>query len=108
MGGLLLHLRPHHHLELVLQLNADVGCDVGGQLVAGALEAVDHLLELAQQGVPGLLVLLLNVGLQLLDVCNITVNTTNSSWSHDKRFQAKKMLIKQRLASLGLEFDYYH
>lgn len=79
MDGRLLHLLPHHHLELVLELNADVGCDVVGQLVAGALEAVNHLLELAQQGVPRLLVLLLHVGLQLLDICNITVSTTSSS-----------------------------
>lgn len=79
MDGVLLHLLPNHHLELVLELNTDVGGDVVGQLVAGALEAVNHLLELAQQGVPGLLVLLLHVGLQLLDICNVTGNTANSS-----------------------------
>lgn len=94
-GGLLPHLRPNHHLELVLELNADVGCDVAGQLVAGALEAVDHLLELAQQGVPGLVVLLLHVGLQLLDICNNTTNSSNPFTQKDTNKTMVSLIISR-------------
>lgn len=62
----------HHHLDLVLDLRADVGRDVAGQLIGGALEAFHHLLELADHGVARLLLSLLpvlHVILQLLDVC---------------------------------------
>lgn len=55
----------------MLDLCPDVSCDVIGQLIRGALEAVDHLLELANHGVPCLLLPLLSVlhmGLKLLDV----------------------------------------
>lgn len=63
----------HHHLDLVLDLRAHVGRDVVGQLIGGALEAVHHLLELADQGVACLLLPLfavLHVSLELLDVCD--------------------------------------
>lgn len=57
----------------MLDLGPDASCDVVRQLIGGALKAVDHLLELANQGVPRLLFSLLSVlqmGLQLLDVCD--------------------------------------
>lgn len=54
----------------MLHLNPDVSCDVTGQLIGGALEGVNHLLQLADYRVPVLLFLLLHVGLQLLDICN--------------------------------------
>lgn len=57
----------------MLDLGPDASRDVVGQLVGGALKTVNHLLELADQGVPCLLVSLLSVlqmGLQLLDVCD--------------------------------------
>lgn len=66
------YVLSHHHLDLVLDLGPDVGGDVVGQLIGGALEVVHHLLELADHGVPRLLLPLppvLDVGLQLLDVC---------------------------------------
>lgn len=62
----------NHHLDLVLDLGPDASCDVVGQLIGGALKTVNHLLELANQRVPCLLFSLLSVlqmGLQLLDVC---------------------------------------
>lgn len=55
----------------MLDLCPDISCDVTGQLISGALEAVDHLLELANHRVSCLLLSLLfvlHVGLKLLDV----------------------------------------
>lgn len=69
-GGDSRNLLADHHLQLVLHLHADVSCDASGQLIGGALEAVNHLLQLSQEGVPVLLLPLLHVGLQLLYVCN--------------------------------------
>lgn len=63
----------HHHLDLVLDLRADVGRDVVGQLIVGVLEAFHHLLELANHRIACLLLPLfpvLHVILQLLDVCH--------------------------------------
>lgn len=60
------YILSHHHLDLVLDLSPDASCDVIGQLIGGALEAVNHLLELAKQGVSCLMIFLifvLNVGL---------------------------------------------
>lgn len=80
----------HHHLDLVLDLGAHVGGDVVGQLIGGALEAVHHLLELADQGVACLLLPLfavLHVSLQLLDVCDQkeTKETTQESMPVESR-----------------------
>lgn len=61
----------HHHLDLVLHLRADIGRNIVGQLISGALEAVHHLLKLADQGIACLLLSLfpvLHVSLELLDV----------------------------------------
>ena len=66
------YVLSHHHLDLMLDLGPDVGGDAVGQLIGGALEAVHHLLELADHGVPRLLLPLpsvLDVSLELLDVC---------------------------------------
>lgn len=68
---LLGHILSHHHLDLVLDLSPHARCDVAGQLIAGALEAVHHLLELLHHGVSSLRLPLLPVpcvSLQLLDV----------------------------------------
>lgn len=55
----------------MLDLSPDISRDVGDQLISGALKAVYHLLELANQWVPTLLLSLLSVlhmSLKLLDV----------------------------------------
>lgn len=70
--GRVRYILSHHHLHLVLDLGPDRGRDAAGQLIGGALEAIDHLLELRDHGVPRLLLPLLpvlHVGVELLDVC---------------------------------------
>lgn len=65
------YILSHHHLDLMLDFSPDVSCDVVAQLISGALEVVDHLLELANHGVSCILVSLLSVlhmSLKLLDV----------------------------------------
>lgn len=55
----------------MLDLSPNISRDVIGQLIGGGLKAVNHLLELANQGVPCLLLSLLPVlhmVLKLLDV----------------------------------------
>lgn len=44
------HLLPHHQLDLMLDLSPDVRCDAIGQLIGGALEAVQHTLQLVNHG----------------------------------------------------------
>lgn len=66
----------------MLDLCPDSSCDVIGQLISGALEALDHLLELADHGVSCLLISLLSVlhvSLKLLDVCNVESQMKNIS-----------------------------
>lgn len=66
-------LPAHDDVQLVLHLGMDAGGDGGGQLLRGALEGADELPELVQQRVPHLLLsnlLVLQVSLQLLDICN--------------------------------------
>lgn len=65
------HILSHHHLDLVLDLGPHISRDVIGQLIGGALEGLDGLLELADHGVSCLLLsllLVLHVALELLDV----------------------------------------
>lgn len=90
--GPLRYVLSHHHLHLVLDLGPDGGCDAAGQLISGALKAVDHLLELPDHGVPCVLLSLLpvlHVGVELLDVCrdqNIFLSHTEnqpSCWFHN-------------------------
>lgn len=60
-------------MQLMLHLSMDTGCDSGSQLLGGALEGADELSKLIQQRVPGLLfsyLLVLQVSLKLLDICN--------------------------------------
>lgn len=60
-------------MQLMLHLSMDAGCDSGSQLLGGALEGADELSKLIQQRVPGLLfsyLLVLQVSLKLLDICN--------------------------------------
>lgn len=67
------NLLAHDDVQLVLHLSMDTGCDGGRQLLRGALEGADELPELVQQRVPHLLLshlLVLQVSLQLLDICN--------------------------------------
>lgn len=67
-----LALLSHDHVELTLDIRAHAGRHSGGQLVLRTLERVHHLLQLTNHGIPCILVLLfpvLNVCLQLLDVC---------------------------------------
>lgn len=66
------YVLSHHHLHLVLNLRPNGSADAAGQLIRVPLEAVHHLLELSDHGVPGLLLPLLSalhVNLKLLDVC---------------------------------------
>lgn len=65
----------------MLDLGTDAGCDVSGKLVSGILEAVNHLLELTKHRVSCILIsllLVLNVGLQLLDIWGVGGGTTDS------------------------------
>lgn len=65
------YILSDHHLDLMLDFSPDVSCDVVAQLISGALEVVDHLLELANHGVSCILVSLLSglhMSLKLLDV----------------------------------------
>lgn len=58
----------------MLHLCSDTGCDVAAQFIRGALEAVDHLLELRDDGVSRVqlsLLSALHVALELLDVWKI-------------------------------------
>lgn len=67
------NLLAHDNMQLVLHLSMDAGCDGGSQLLGGALEGADELSKLIQQRVPGLLfsyLLVLQVILKLLDICN--------------------------------------
>lgn len=67
------NLLAHNDVQLVLHLSMDTGRDGGRQLVRGALEGADELPKLVQQRVPHLLLsylLVLQVSLQLLDICN--------------------------------------
>lgn len=60
-------------MQLMLHLSMDAGCDSGSQLLGAALEGADELSKLIQQRVPGLLFsyfLVLQVSLELLDICN--------------------------------------
>ena len=67
------NLLAHDNMQLMLHLSMDAGCDSGSQLLGGALEGADKLSKLIQQRVPGLLfsyLLVLQVSLKLLDICN--------------------------------------
>jgi len=67
------NLLAHDNVQLVLHLGVDAGCDSGSQLLGAALEGADELSKLIQQWVPRLLfsyLLVLQVSLQLLDICN--------------------------------------
>lgn len=57
----------------MLHLSVDAGSHRGSQLLGAALEGAEELAKLIQQRVPGLLfprLLVLQVSLQLLDICN--------------------------------------
>lgn len=91
MSGQLGYVLSHHHLDLVLDLRPDVSRDVIGQLIGGALEAVDHLLELADHGVACLLLPLLpvlHVSVQLLDVCE--EERVDTMWSETNGTERRK------------------
>lgn len=62
----------HDDVKLMLHLRAHTGRDGGRQLVGCALEGIDQLPELTHQRIPGFLLtslLVLQVGLQLLNIC---------------------------------------
>lgn len=92
----------------MLHLSMDAGCDGGRQLLGGALEGADELSKLIQQRVPDLLfscLLVLQVSLKLLDICNNQRGRCLCRWyvrrpsGQESSCQALHVLQQKRLLS---------